>query len=59
PIIADGFATSLSNRIKKQKDAKETLAMAKKDPLIEGLLIALEGKIFLWGQIEIDNENSL
>ena len=55
-IIAEGFATALSNRIKKEADVNEVLNIAKNIPLIEGLLIAYEGKIFLWGELQIDGE---
>lgn len=52
-IIADGLATSLSNQIKKPSDAQRVIALAKDNFLIEGLLIAVEEKIFLWGDIEL------
>ena len=54
-IIADGFATSLSNRIKKEEDVKQVLEFAKKSNSIEGLLVFFEGNIFLWGALEIVN----
>jgi hypothetical protein len=52
-IIADGFATSLSNRIKKEEDVREVLEFVKNNPFLEGILIFFEGKIFLWGDFEI------
>ena len=52
-IIADGFATSLSNRIQKETDADQVIAIAKDSPYIEGILISFEGKLYLWGDIEI------
>lgn len=52
-IIADSFATSLSNKIKKIEDISKILEKVKNVPLIEGVLAAFEGKIFLWGDLEI------
>lgn len=52
-VIADGFATALSNRVKKEDDIQEVLNLVQNVPLIEGILIAWEGKIFLWGGIEL------
>lgn len=53
-IIADGFATAISNRIKKIEDVNKILAEVKDKFPIEGLLVAFEGKIFLWGDLEIN-----
>lgn len=53
-IIADGFATSLSNRIKKIKDINEIFKEAKDISEIEGLFVAFEDKLFLWGDLMID-----
>lgn len=54
PISADGFATALSNRLKKEKDVKDVLEIAKNSDLIEGILIFFEGKIYLWGDLKIE-----
>ncbi len=54
-IIADGFATAISNRIKKVKDVDKILAEAKDKLPIEGLLVAFGEKIFLWGDLEISS----
>jgi len=54
-IIADGFATAISNRIKKIEDVDKVLAEAKQNLAIEGLLVAFGEKIFLWGDLEIAN----
>jgi len=54
-IIADGFATSLSNPIKKEENIEKVLGFAKESDSIEGLLVAFEGKIFLWGALEIES----
>jgi ApbE superfamily uncharacterized protein (UPF0280 family) len=53
-ILADGFATAFSNAIKKEQDLEEVLEKAKQNPLIDGLLIAFEGKILFWGEVEIN-----
>jgi len=54
-IIADSFATSLSNQIKKESDVQPVIELAKGSGLIEGLLIAFTGKLFLWGDLEAAN----
>ena len=54
-IIADGFATAISNRIKRIGDVDKILAEAREDLAIEGLLVAFGEKIFLWGDLEIAN----
>jgi len=54
-VIADGFATAISNRIKKVEDADKILAEAKNKLAVEGLLVAFGEKIFLWGDLEIAN----
>jgi len=56
-IAADGFATALSNKIKKRQDVDEVLEEARNTPPIEGLLIAFEGNIFLQGNIELAAPN--
>lgn len=52
-VIADGFATSLSNRIKKDRDIVEVLEFVKMDPFLEGIFIYFEEKMFLWGALEL------
>ena len=54
-IIADGFATSLSNKITEIDDVNGVLEKAKNEPSIEGMLVAFADKIFLWGELEIHN----
>ena len=54
-IIADGFATAISNRIKRIEDVDKILAEAKDKFPIEGLLIAFGENIFLWGNLEVVN----
>ncbi|UCC95176.1 MAG: UPF0280 family protein [Candidatus Omnitrophota bacterium] len=53
-IIADGFATALSNRIKRRQDVDEVLEYVKSSSLIEGLLVYFEEEVFLRGNLEID-----
>lgn len=53
-ILADGFATSLSNQVKKEKDIGDIFARVKENPFLEGLLIAFDGKLFLWGALDLD-----
>lgn len=52
-ILADTFATALSNKIKKASDVDKVLKEAKKLDFIEAILIAFSGKLFLQGDIEI------
>ncbi len=52
-ILADGFATALSNRVRTQQDINDILDEAKNNSFLEGLLIAFDSKLFLWGQIEV------
>lgn len=53
-ILADGFATALSNRIKEEKDVAGVMDSAKNNELIQGLLVFFEGKIFLWGEFSLE-----
>lgn len=53
-ILADSFATSFSNRIKKEKDVGKIIKEAKKLSFIEGIIIAFKNKLFLWGDIVLD-----
>lgn len=50
-VIADGFATALSNRVKKEQDIVTVMDFVKNSVLIEGILIAFSGKIYLWGDL--------
>lgn len=54
-IIADGFATALSNRIKKKDDIEKVLRLTADNPLLEGILIAFEGEIFIKGDMQLGN----
>jgi ApbE superfamily uncharacterized protein (UPF0280 family) len=52
-IIADGFATALSNRIKTKVDVDKILEEVKNISQISGLVIAFDNNIFLWGDLEL------
>lgn len=51
-IFADSFATALSNRIKEEEDIEEVLDFARDSYFIYGILIAFDGKLYLWGDLE-------
>ena len=53
-IIADGFATALSNRIKRKKDVEAVFGYVKQEPSLYGMLVSFEGNIFLWGNVEME-----
>jgi hypothetical protein len=53
-ILADTFATSFSNRVKKAGDIDNLVKEARGYPFIEGLIIAFGGKIAVWGDLELD-----
>ncbi len=53
-ILADSFATSFSNRLKKEKDIQKIIKEVKRLPFIEGIIIAFKNKLFLWGKIILD-----
>lgn len=53
-ILADGFATALSNQVKSKNDVEDVIKRAKDNSFLEALLIAFEGKLFIWGNIEIE-----
>ncbi len=53
-ILADTFATAFSNKIKKAKDVRKVIEEAKKCPFVEGVVVVLENKIALWGDLELD-----
>lgn len=55
PVVADGFATALSNRVRSADDVKGVVDTAKREPLIEGILVAVDGKVFMWGDFEIED----
>jgi len=52
-IIADGFATALSNRIKTKVDVDKIARGVKNISQISGLVIAFDNNIFLWGDFEL------
>ncbi len=52
-IMADAFATCLSNLLKKQGDTQEVFVLAKEVGL-EGVLVAFGDKLYLWGDLQLD-----
>ena len=52
-IVADGFATAIGNKIKTAADAEPVMELFKDNPLIQGILVAVEGKIFMWGEMQV------
>jgi len=52
-ILADSFATALSNRIKNARDAAIVVKETGKIKFIYGILACIEGKIFLRGDLEL------
>lgn len=52
-IRADSLATAYSNEIKKEADINPILQKAQSNPFIEAVVIVFEGRIFLWGDVEI------
>jgi ApbE superfamily uncharacterized protein (UPF0280 family) len=57
-LIADGFATALSNRIKKEEDIPYIIKYIKNHKYLHGILILFADKVFLWGDMEIENVRS-
>ncbi|MCM8774411.1 MAG: UPF0280 family protein [Candidatus Omnitrophica bacterium] len=52
-IVADALATAYSNEIKREKDVKKILNQARQNPYVDGIIVAISGKLFLWGDIEL------
>jgi hypothetical protein len=53
-ILADTFATSFSNRVKRAKDVDNLFTEARTYPFIQGLIVVFGGKITMWGDLELD-----
>jgi len=53
-IIADGFATALSNLIKEKEDIEKVIKIAKKNSYIFSLVIAFKNNLYFWGDIEVE-----
>lgn len=51
--LADAAATSLCNRLKKPKDIERIIAEAEKDPDIIALFGSCQGRMGLWGDVEL------
>ncbi len=52
-IIADSYATALSNEIKTKKDIDRVLSKIKKIPSVQAILIAFNNELFFWGDLEL------
>ncbi|MFH1768078.1 MAG: UPF0280 family protein [Candidatus Omnitrophota bacterium] len=53
-IVADSFATAYANRIKKVKDIAGIFKQAQTNFLIDAIVIVFEGKLYFWGDIELE-----
>ena len=56
--LADAAATAIANRIASAGDVEKTLEEEKERGLLEGLLVAVGGRIGAYGQIELVRRNS-
>lgn len=52
-LLADAFATSIGNMIKKPEDVQSGLEFAKKQAGILGVIIMIEDQLGIWGEIEL------
>ena len=53
-LLADTFATVFSNKIKKIGDIEKVINEAKGYSFIKAVVVAFEGRIALWGEVELD-----
>lgn len=53
-IIADAFATALSNKIKKAADIKKVIDEVQTKQFVYGIIIVIQDKIGGWGEFEWD-----
>lgn len=51
--VADAYATGLSNLVKNVSDIEKVIEIAKKQPLVNGLIIIVNDKIGIWGDIKL------
>lgn len=51
--VADAYATFLSNLVKDASHIEKVIELAKQQPLIEGLIIIVNDKIGIWGNIKL------
>ena len=51
--LADAAATRLGNMVKTRADIDEALALAPAIPSVEAVLIVIEDKIGIWGNVEV------
>lgn len=52
-ILADTFATAFCNKLKKKEDIKKIIKEGQKYPFIEGLILACDGTLGVWGDVEL------
>lgn len=52
-LLADGFATAFSNQILKEADAHTIIAEVKEISSVQGIIIAIDKKLFVWGNVEL------
>lgn len=52
-VVADAFATSLCNRVKREKDIEQVLEIAKGAKVLTGCIVVLGKKIGIWGHMQI------
>jgi hypothetical protein len=52
-IVADAFATALTNNIKKKEDINMVIEKAKANKHIEGLLVFFDKELYIWGDVEL------
>lgn len=48
-LIADGFATALSNKIKEEKDIYSVIEFIKQNNSLYGIVIYFKDRLYLWG----------
>jgi len=53
-LLADSFATAFSNKIKRIGDIKKVISEAKEYSFIKAVVVAFEGRIAVWGEVELD-----
>jgi hypothetical protein len=55
-IVADAAATAFANQVKNNGDIKKVLLSAKKNEFVEGVVIVIDGKLGVWGNIRFMEE---
>ena len=52
-LLADSFATGLSNKIHSDKEAQAVIEQVKIEPSLQAVVIVFDKKLYLWGDIEL------